>query len=92
MYIVSKGNQSVTLIERESAILLLKALSDYDCSESVAMKTVIGREGISEFGISFDDKDIVPSSIEDVALITSWLLSLGCKEIFVKRESHADNL
>ena len=91
MYIISKGSASVTLVDRDSAILLLQALSDYDCSESVGMKTVIGREASSDFGVSFDDKDINPATIEDVALITSWLLSLGCTEILVKRDKRANH-
>ena len=92
MYIVNKGSQAATLTDRESAILLLQALSDYNCSESVGMKTVIGREASSDFGVSFDDKDITPASIEDTALITSWLLSLGCTEVLVKRNTNEERM
>ena len=91
MYIVTKGSASTTLVDRDSAILLLQALSDYNCSESVGMKTVIGREANSDFSVSFDDKDINPATIEDTALITSWLLSLGCAEVLVKRDVRVAN-
>jgi len=86
MYIFTKSGEKISLIDKTSARNLMIALSDMDCTESISTQCIIGTKPIGDlFEVSFADSTALVVGLADAELAVHWLLSLGFREVSIKK-------
>lgn len=85
MNYISKGLEKAAIATKEDAKCLMRALSDYDCKESVFRQDLVGKDVSIGFHVCFDDEEIAVCTQEDALMITRWMLDLDCKSVEIKR-------
>ena len=86
MYIVTKGDNRISLPEKEDATSLIYSLTVMGCSEPIKTQQIIGNKEEPElFEVCFLDKAVTVINQADAEQVLSWMLSLGCKKVSIER-------
>lgn len=85
MNYVSKSGEKVAVVSKEDAKVLMRALSDHDCNETVSRQDLVGKTASGEFFVMFEDDAIGTISMEDAITILRWMLDLGLSEVSISR-------
>lgn len=85
MNYVVKSREQVSVVAKEDAKALMRALSDHDCTDPCNRKEIAGKEAVAAFYVSFEEYSIATTNKDDALTILRWMLDLGIEEVSIKR-------
>ena len=86
MNYISKGSEKCAIATKEDAKCLMRALSEYDCKESVFRQDLVGKDVNIGFHVCFDEEAIAVCEQEDALMVARWMLDLNCDSVEIKRD------
>lgn len=89
MNLLSKGYEKARIATKEDAKALMRALSDYDCKETVSRQELDGMRAECAFKVCFGEIEIAVCSQDDALMVSRWMLDLNCDEVSIKRSANA---
>lgn len=82
VYVLQKGEETVSLTEHSSLLDLSHALMVLGCTETIRQREIKGHKPADDiYEVAFLDKHIKVVGLADLEKVVHWMLSFGCKKV-----------